>query len=155
MDSEAGSTAGDATQEDDDSSTPAEPSSDLVNFDAATEGHEVLFKSDKAKSLKYIKDEDKRPFGSRDTPWVVQATGPIAILKNDETGVISIFMKAGVGGRVVINTRVLTGVEYTLVGKRARFLIPNTGGEAPDSWLVQFKTEEIAKKFVAVCNENK
>jgi RanBP1 domain-containing protein len=126
----------------------AGPQSDLVNFEAAIEGHEVFFKAAKAKALKYDKAADT---GKN---WVTQGIGPIAVIKNQETGVVSILMKAHPSGKVVINTRLVGSIEYKPMAKRVRFFVPREGGQM-DSMLVQFASEEEAQGFAECCESNK
>jgi RanBP1 domain len=134
---------------DEDTAEESSSGSDLVNFQAAKEGHEVLFETHKVKVLKYDKEGSKG-----DSPWVTQGVGPIAVLKNDETNVISILMKAHPSGKVVINSRLNPSLEYKQMGKRARFVVPRNDGKM-DSLLVQFAKEEDAKEFITCCEENK
>jgi RanBP1 domain len=130
---------------DDDVPEEVGPASDLVNFAAATAGHTVLFERNNVKVMKHDKDANN--------PWPTQGMGPIAVLKNKETGVLSILMKASPSGKVVINTRLSPSLEYKQVKRRARFLVPKEGGM--DSMLVQFASEVDSTEFVKICEENK
>lgn len=123
-------------------------SSDLVNFEGATKGHQLLFKVEKAKALVH------HPELTKDRQWVTQGVGPIAILKNDESGATSIFMKAAPSGRIVLNTRLISGAKYEQMAKRARFPVQGADGKMVSN-LVQFTKMEDAKLFAEVCEANK
>jgi hypothetical protein len=123
------------------------PGLDLIGFEKATEGHEILFSVPKAKAHRYDPDEN----GKKD--WKTQGVGPIAILQNHESGVISMLMKSEPRGAVVLNTRLSPKVEYAAMKNRVRFLVPTSKG--PESWLITFKEPKQAAEFVQVADKFK
>lgn len=141
IESEAPSANGDQEGED----TTA-PGNDLVKWEASVVGHDVLFENPKATAHKYINGG-----------WIMQGTGPMAVLKNTETGVPSILMKASPSGKIVINTRLSSSVKYDAQKKRVRFAIAVTKDEGPslESWIVGAGSEEKAKEMAAICEKEK
>jgi hypothetical protein len=122
---------------------------DLVGMSKDQEGHDVLFECREVKALKFGPDKSD----SSKNAWETQGVGPIAILKNQDTGVVSILMKKVPNGAVAINTRLVPKAKYEQIKKRARFMIVGSDGK-PGNWLVQFPGESEAAEFVKVCQEN-
>lgn len=124
---------------------------DLVGMEAAKLGHDVLFESDKVKSSRYEID----PSGKKSPAWATQGIGPIAILKDQTSGVTKILMKKEPSGGIVINTRLMASTKYEPIGKRARFGIFNAATSKMDQTIIQLGSEEEATNFVQVCEEHK
>jgi hypothetical protein len=139
-DTEAG--AGDAA--------PILEQNDLVGMRKDQEGHDVLAEAHKAKAYKMDVDPKNPEVGQS---WQVQGVGPIAVLTNQESGVVKILMKRIPAGGVVLNTRLIPDLKYEQIGKRARFSV--LGAKGLESWLVQFASEGEVKDFVSACEVNK
>jgi len=73
-------------------------------------GHDVLFESHHVKACRHEPDEARRK--DKNNPWPVQGLGPIAVLKDQSTGVTKILMKKVPGGGIVINTRLMPQTRY-------------------------------------------
>jgi hypothetical protein len=123
---------------------------DLVGMRKDQEGHNVLAEAPKAKAYKMDVDPKNPEAGQS---WQVQGVGPIAVLTNQESGVVKILMKRIPAGGVVLNTRLIPDLKYEQIGKRARFSV--LGAKGLESWLVQFANESEVKDFVAACEESK
>jgi hypothetical protein len=145
----AESTAGEAEASSGDAA-PILEQNDLVGMRKDQEGHHVLAEAPKAKAYKMDNDPRNPEAGQS---WQVQGVGPIAILANDDTGVVKILMKRIPAGGVVLNTRLVPDLKYEQIGKRARFSV--LGAKGLESWLVQFASEGEVKDFVSACEENK
>jgi hypothetical protein len=123
-------------------------SSQFVSFEPEKEDHDFLFETEVAKALKYV------PESTDQVKWKTQGLGPMVVLKNRETGVRNIVMKANPSGQVVLNTRLFKDAEYKVMSpKRARFTVSGTNGL--ETWLIQFKDSGLVEEFVDVCEKNK
>ncbi|QDS71071.1 hypothetical protein FKW77_008838 [Venturia effusa] len=131
--------------------TSNDPQSDLIGMEAAKKGHDVLFEQEKVKASRYEVD----PTGKKTPAWATQGVGPIAILKDQATGVTKILMKKVPNGGIVINTRLMPSMTYQQIAKRVRFGVVDPTTSKMEQWIVQVPTEDEAKKFVEVCDAHK
>lgn len=128
-----------------------DPQSDLIGMEAAKQGHDVLFEQEKVKASRY----DVDPAGKKTPAWATQGVGPIAILKDQATGVTKILMKKVPNGGIVINTRLMASMTYQQIVKRVRFGVVDPATSKMEQWIVQVSSEDEAKKFVGVCDAHK
>jgi len=87
---------------------------------------------------------------------VTKGLGPIVILKPkaDKSGAF-VVMKSSPAGRILLNTYIKPNVKYEVMGtKRVRFMVVGEKG-IPETWLVQFSTEAVAKEFALQCTKSK
>jgi hypothetical protein len=130
---------------------------DIADMSKDKEGHEVIFESAKVKATKYEKGDAKNTDDEDgDKPktegWHVVGVGPIAVLKNEESGIVSMLMRTTPSGRVIINTRVASVLSAQVMSKRARFMIVKK--EGVESYLVGFQTADDCKTFVEALKAN-
>ncbi|KAE9974010.1 hypothetical protein EG328_004070 [Venturia inaequalis] len=131
--------------------TSNDPQSDLIGMEAAKKGHDLLFESEKVKASRY----DVDPTGKKPAAWATQGVGPIAVLKDQATGVTKILMKKVPNGGIVINTRLMASMTYQQIAKRVRFGVIDPATSKMEQWIVQVSSEDEAKKFVEVCDAHK
>lgn len=128
-----------------------DPQSDLIGMEAAKKGHDVLFEQEKVKASRY----DVDPTGKKQPAWATQGVGPIAILKDQASGVTKILMKRVPNGGIVINTRLMASMTYQQIAKRVRFGVIDPATGKMEQLIVQVSSEDEAKKFVEVCDAHK
>jgi len=125
---------------------------DLTSGGAGEEEEEVLH-TVRAKALKFgppvIGDKD-----AGDT-WVVKGLGPLKVLKHKETGASRMLLRADPSGTIVINKGLLSGVTYKPTGKTLRVLTAADDGKGLETWVLQVKTEDMAKELADVLEANK
>lgn len=131
--------------------TSNDPQSDLIGMEAAKKGHDVLFEQDKVKASRF----DVDPTGKKTPAWATQGVGPIAVLKDQATGVTKILMKKVPNGGIVINTRLMASMTYQQIAKRVRFGVIDPATSKMEQWIVQVSSEDEAKKFVEICDAHK
>ncbi|KAF1985650.1 hypothetical protein K402DRAFT_105468 [Aulographum hederae CBS 113979] len=124
-----------ATPKPGDSNTPKDAQRDLIGQAAAKEGHDVLFEAARSRAQKLVAGK-----------WEKQGTGPIMVLRNKESGYVSIWMKVDPLGKFVINTRANKEFKYEAAGKVVRFPII-TKEAGVEQWVVQFGEESAAKEM--------
>jgi len=112
------------------------------------EEHDLLFECEKAKAMEHD-TTSKSPQGS----WTSKGIGPVRILKNKRTGIVSLLMRAMPGGKIIVNTRLLPKFDATGAGKTIRVSIAT--GPKPSSWCFRFTTDEAAADFMRTYNENR
>ncbi|KIW08768.1 uncharacterized protein PV09_00706 [Verruconis gallopava] len=122
---------------------------DISDMAKDKEGHEVIFESSKVKATRFEKADEA---AKRAEGWQVIGVGPIAILKNDDTGVVSILMRTTPSGKIIINTRMSSILKAEVMKKRARIIILSKSG--PEPHLISFQTEDDCKAFVDACKAN-
>ena len=138
-----------ATEKDKSNDDDAGPSDAQVLLTDLTEeekrDNDVLFECEKAKAM-----EHNRANG---TPWENKGVGPLRMLRNKSTGVVSILMRLIPSGNIITNSRLLAKFTPVVDKTTVRIVIPRDA--KPISWVMRFKTPEIASEFAKAYNDNK
>jgi hypothetical protein len=127
---------------------PREPQADLFGFTALRRSHEFIFRADGARASQWVEDEGENAsttgrtslVGS-DGTWVTRGTGPMVLLRNRASDLLTTQLLTDPAGRTVLNRRVLPTTNYKEVGQRSlRWVDAGLGGQ-PEVWLVRFASE--------------
>ncbi len=110
----------------------------VLKFVSASEQSDSEEKSDKAKS-----------------PWSTKGVGPLRILKHKETNSVRLLMRAEPRGHVALNRGLLPDLMYEATKKYVKLTTSNEKGDGLETWMIQVKTEDLAKKLAAALEENK
>jgi hypothetical protein len=128
---------------------------DIADLAKDKEGCDVIFESSKVKATKYDKGDkqvDSTAGEAAKEGWHVAGVGPIAILKHQESGIVSMLMRTTPSGRVIINTRITGVLNPQAMNKRARLVIVTKDGA--ESYLIGFQTTDDCKAFVDAIKAN-
>ena len=113
------------------------------------ENEEVLLEV-RAKALKHTVDKD-----ANGGPWSTKGIGPLRILKHKETGATRVLLRADPSGSVVFNKGILAQIKYEAIGKTVKVLCAADDGTGLETWVLQVKTPETAKKLATTLELNK
>lgn len=108
--------------------------------------HEV-----RAKALKFCPRDE----GDSTSPWETKGLGPLRVLKHKETGAYRILLRQDPSGKVILNKGLIPTFKYEATGKTMKLMCANDSGKGLETWMVQVKTEDFAKKLAGVLEENK
>ncbi|KAJ9648259.1 hypothetical protein H2199_001112 [Coniosporium tulheliwenetii] len=128
-----------------------EPQRDLTSLSEQERREEtVIFECAKSKATKY------NPKAETDkAKWSTLGVGPLRILKHNTTGVTRVLMKAAPRGNVIINSRLLSQMEYKKVQqKMVQVPLPDETGKIT-SFFIRFGQDSDADAFAKACEENK
>lgn len=124
-------------------------------MDNVDENEDVLHEV-RAKILKFVpadKDGDGTP--KKKSPWSTQGVGALRLLKNTETNIVRLLLRAEPRGHIAINRAVLPKMEYKADEKYVKLTTSDEGGEGLETWMIQVKTKDLAKKLAADLEEHK
>lgn len=128
-----------------------EPQRDLTSLSEQERREEtVIFECAKSKATKY------NPKAETDkAKWSTLGVGPLRVLKHNTTGVTRVLMKAAPRGNVIINSRLLSQMEYKKVQqKMVQVPLPDETGKIT-SFFIRFGQDSDADAFAKACEENK
>lgn len=127
----------------------AKPKSwDLTTPGKGEEDEEVIFEV-KAKANVYS------DAGKEKKEWQSRGIGLLRLLENKESGLVRIVMRQDPSGKIVINTGLLKGANYSVKGaKNVALVVPDKSGQL-ESWNVTVKHESDAKKLAELCEQHK
>lgn len=114
--------------------------------------HEV-----RAKVLKFVpadKLEGDEKAKSK-SPWSTQGVGPLRLLKNKETGLVRLLLRAEPRGNVALNRAVLPNMAYKSQEKYVKVTTSNEKGDGLETWMIQTKTKDLAETLAASVEEHK
>lgn len=107
--------------------------------------NDVLFECEKAKAMEHSK--------ANGASWENKGIGPLRMLRNKSTGVVSILMRLIPSGRIIANSRLIAKFTPVVDKTTVRIVIPRDAKLV--SWVMKFKTAEIASEFAKAYNDNK
>uniref|UniRef100_L2FH50 Nucleoporin nsp1 n=1 Tax=Colletotrichum fructicola (strain Nara gc5) TaxID=1213859 RepID=L2FH50_COLFN len=119
-----------------------------------TVAHEV-----RAKVMKFVPagseedDGDDQP--KNKSPWSTKGIGPFRLLKHKTTGAVRMLLRAEPRGHVVLNRTVLPSETYKAEKKYVKLTTSNENGTGLETWMVQVKTEDMAKGLAAALESHK
>ena len=120
------------------------------------EGEESLHEV-RAKVLKYVpadkSDGDEKPKSK--SPWSTQGVGSLRLLKNKETDVVRLLLRAEPRGHVAMNRAVLPDLSYKADEKYVKVTTSNEKGDGLETWMIQVKTKDLAKELAGALEKNK
>lgn len=124
--------------------------------DGVEEGEESLHEV-RAKVLKFVpadklEGDDKAKSKS---PWSTQGVGPLRLLKNKETGLVRLLLRAEPRGHVALNRSVLPNMEYKSQEKYVKVTTSNEKGDGLEMWMIQTKTKDLAETLAGAMEEHK
>ena len=117
----------------------------------------------RAKVMKFVPpgndsdSEGKSPDNKKEkSPWSLRGVGPFRVLKHKESGSVRILLRTEPGGNVALNRALIPTVDYTLKGpKYVHLMTADDKGTGLETWMVQVKTNDLAKDLVAVLQKEK
>lgn len=115
--------------------------------------HEV-----RAKVLKFAPDGDKKDGEDKPkpkSPWSTKGVGPLRVLKHKETGAVRLLLRAEPRGHIAINRALLPDLSYKADKKYVKLTTSNEAGDGLETWMIQVKTEDMAKKLAESLEESK
>ena len=119
--------------------------------DGVDEGDEVLYEV-RAKALKFVAPDDRAKSKS---PWSTQGVGPLRLLRHKESGVVRLVLRAEPRGHVALNRALLPSMQYKAEEKYVKITTSNETGDGLETWMLQVKTKDSAKKLADVLEERK
>ncbi|KAI9742280.1 MAG: hypothetical protein M1818_004180 [Claussenomyces sp. TS43310] len=123
---------------------------DLTKGGAGEEDEDALHEV-RAKALKFFPPKAE---GGK-SEWIAQGLGPLKVLKHKETGASRVLLRADPSGKVVLNKAVLDQVKYEATGKTIKLLTADDVGKGLETWLLQVKTEAMAKALAGILESSK
>lgn len=113
--------------------------------------HEV-----RAKALKYVTVVNDSPGEEgKKSPWSIQGVGPLRILKNKSTGTVRVLLRAEPRGHIAMNKALLSDMEYQATGKTVKVMTADESGSGFETWVLQVKNPDFAKKLAEALEVNK
>lgn len=118
----------------------------------------------RAKALKLVPDTDSDDDSgsAKDktkNPWKTQGVGPLRILKSKATGAVRLLLRAEPRGHIALNRLVLPNFNYLVEppagGKYVKLTTSTEDGAGLETWMLQVKTNDLAKKLAATLEDNK
>ncbi|PGH12861.1 hypothetical protein AJ80_06570 [Polytolypa hystricis UAMH7299] len=88
------------------------------------------------------------------TSWASKGVGLLKVLKHKTTRRSRVLLRADPSGKIILNTLLMSNLDYTKSGTSVQFLIPVQGGP-PERWAVKVKTADSATKLAACMEECK
>ncbi|KAK1978195.1 RanBP1 domain-containing protein [Colletotrichum cereale] len=125
------------------------------------EEDELVVHDVRAKIMKFIvpgSEEDKDSGDDQPknkSPWSTKGVGPFRLLKHKNTGAVRMLLRAEPRGHVVLNRSLLASESYTANQKYVKLTTSNETGNGLETWMVQVKTEDLAKTLASVLETNK
>lgn len=123
------------------------------------EADEDVLHDVRAKVLKFMPDGEKGEGGEDKpkpkSPWSTKGVGPLRVLKHKETGTVRLLLRAEPRGHIAINRSVLPDLDYKADKKYVKLTTSNEAGDGLETWMIQVKTEDMAKKLAEALEENK
>lgn len=123
---------------------------DLTKGGVGEEDEDVLHEV-RAKALKFFPPKSD----GEKSEWKSQGLGPLKVLKHKQTKVSRVLLRADPSGKVVLNKAVLEKVNYEATGKTIKLLTADDDGKGLETWLLQVKTEPMAKELANILETNK
>ena len=109
------------------------------------EDEENLFEV-KGKALAYNKEKKE---------WANKGVGPLRVLKHPETGKTRILMRQDPSGKIVINTALLSGVDYEYTApKSVKMAVAMDNGKL-STYMIHVGKDDDAKELAKILQENK
>ncbi|PBP20568.1 RanBP1 domain protein [Diplocarpon rosae] len=87
--------------------------------------------------------------------WVTKGLGFLRILKHKDTKATRMLLRADPTGTVVMNKSLVEQFKYESNAKTVKVLTAADDGKGLETWLLQVKTEDSAKKLAQILEENK
>lgn len=140
------STGGESGNEDD---APFEEQLNLANARAGEENEDILFEA-KARAREYGLDttEDKED-------WIIRGKGPLRILKHRETNKARVLLRVDSGGKIVLNTALMSNAVYKLATDKSIVFVAAKGDGTISRWMISVADKDEAKRLAEVLEENK
>ncbi|PBP19865.1 RanBP1 domain protein [Diplocarpon rosae] len=87
--------------------------------------------------------------------WVTKGLGFLRILKHKDTKATRMLLRADPTGTVIMNKSLVEQFKYESNAKTVKVLTAADDGKGLETWLLQVKTEDSAKKLAQILEENK
>ncbi|PHH65552.1 hypothetical protein CDD81_1987 [Ophiocordyceps australis] len=126
-----------------------------INLTDGAEADEEIVYHVRAKALKFEPAEDKDSGAKSKSPWSTKGIGPFRLLKHKETGAVRLLLRAEPRGHVALNRALLPNMSYEAEEKYVKIATATEGGDGLETWMLQVKTKEIAKKLAESLEKNK
>ncbi|GKZ31024.1 hypothetical protein AbraIFM66950_010944 [Aspergillus brasiliensis] len=119
------------------------PQVDLTRGGAGEENEDLVTES-RARAMKH----------TTSTGWESQGVGFCRVLKDRTTSRGRIVVRADPSGKVILNTRLMKEIRYTVAKNSVQFLVPQSEG-APEMWALRVKTNADAERLCKSIEETK
>ena len=155
------STGAESANEGNDDNTPPEAQIDLANTRAGEEDEDILFEV-KAKALEYDRDPAKvdkdnitKEKISPPEEWLVRGVGSLRVLKHRETGKTRMILRAGPGGKIILNTALMSGTNYKLARDKSVMFMAATKAGTLAKWTITVGKKDDATRLANILEQNK
>lgn len=130
-----------------------------INLADAVDDEETVLHEVRAKALKFIPtsanaDEADDQARSK-SPWVTQGVGQLRLLRNKETDLVRLLLRAEPRGHVALNRTLLPDVVYKAEQKYVKLTTSNETGDGLETWMIQVKTKAFAEDLAGALEKNK
>jgi hypothetical protein len=122
------------------------------------EEDETILHEVKARVMKFSppgRNSDSEEGGKNKSPWSLQGVGPLRLLKHKTTGAVRVLLRREPTGQVALNRAVLPTMEYKAKEKYVTLTTSNDDGSGLETWMLQVKTNDMAKTLAAALESNK
>lgn len=140
------STGGESGNEDD---APAEEQLDLANARAGEENEDTLFEA-KARAREHGLDSTKDK-----EDWILRGKGNLRVLRHRETNKARIVFRVDPGGKIILNTALMSHAVYKLATDKAIMFMAAKGDGTIARWMTSVASKDEAKRLAEVLEENK
>ena len=130
-----------------------------ISLTEGAEADEELVHEVRAKVLKFVppseQSDSEEKSDKAKSPWSTKGVGPLRLLKHKETNAVRLLLRAEPRGHVALNRGLLPDLNYEPTKKYVKLTTSNEKGDGLETWMIQVKTEDLAKKLATVLEENK
>ncbi|GLA00642.1 hypothetical protein AnigIFM60653_009392 [Aspergillus niger] len=119
------------------------PQLDLTRGGAGEENEDLVAES-RARAMKH----------TTGTGWESQGVGFLRVLKDRTTSRGRIVVRADPSGKVILNTRLMKEIRYSVAKNSVQFLVPQSEGP-PQMWALRVKTNADAERLCKSMEETK
>ena len=155
------STGAESANEGNEDSAPPEAQIDLATTRAGEEDENILFEA-KAKALEYGRDpakfDEDKTTKEKIPPseeWLVRGVGSLRVLKHRETGKTRIILRAGPGGKIILNTALISGTNYKLARDKSVMFMAATKAGTLAKWTITVGKKDDATRLASILEQNK
>lgn len=128
-----------------------------ISLTEGLEKDEDILHDVRAKVLKFVpagEGADDKKAKSK-SPWSTQGIGPLRLLKHKESKVVRLLLRAEPRGHVAMNRAILADMSYKADKKYVRMTTSNEAGDGLETWMIQVKTEAMAKDLAEALEKYK
>ena len=150
------STGAESANEGNEDNAPPDAQIDLVNTRVGEEDEDILFEV-KAKALEYDRDPAKVENDKPSPPeeWLLRGVGSLRVLKHRNTGKTRMILRAGPGGKIILNTALMSGTNYKLARDKSVMFMAATKAGTLAKWTITVGKKDDATRLAGILEQNK